>query len=83
MNIQTTNSPPTHTTIELQTGGAPLVEPGGLFQHNGRIWRVARVTESGVTGEWVPNEDVTRDELPIAPLSWETSGAPDESSQSR
>ena len=83
MNIQTTNSPPTSTMIELQTGGAPLVEPGGLFQHEGRIWRVREVTEARVTGEWVPNEEVTRDELPIAPLTWDTTCAADESSERR
>ena len=71
MNIQTTNTPPNQTTIQLTTGGAPHIQLGGLFAHEGRIWRVVRVTGSGVTGEWVPNQEVTRTELPgIGPLTW-------------
>jgi hypothetical protein len=71
MNIQTTNTPPRQTRIELTTGGAPHLDAGGLFHYEGRIWRAVRVTPSGVTGEWVPNQDVTREELPgIGPLTW-------------
>lgn len=83
MNIQTTNTPPAQTMIELATGGAPGVTPGSLFQHDGRIWRAVQVSMTGVSGEWVPNADVTRNELPIAPLAWETDNASDESGRNQ
>ncbi len=70
MNIQTTNTPPAQTTIRLFTDGVPQIQPGALFQHDGRIWRAAQVTGSGVVAEWVPNDEVTRAELPgILPLT--------------
>ena len=69
MNIQTTNTPPPQTTIEVPTIRPAHVPLGSLFQHEGRIWRAVRVTETAVTGEWVPNADVTREELPIPALS--------------
>lgn len=71
MNIQTTNTPPAQRLLQVTTGGAPQMQVGGLFTHEGRIWRTVQVTGSGVTGEWVPNQEVTRAELPgIGPLTW-------------
>ena len=69
MNIQTTNTPPAQTTIELTTDGEPQIAPGALFQYQSRIWRVVQVTRSGVTAEWVPNVEVNREELAaVSPL---------------
>ena len=74
MNIQTTNTPPARTTIQVTTGGPPRIQPGGLFEHEGRIWRVRQVSGSEVTAEWVPNVEVNRAELAsLGPLT----GSPD------
>ena len=69
MNIQTTNTPPTQTTIDLPTSELPQITAGMLFQHQGRIWRAVQVTDLGVTAAWVPNAEVTRNELPISLLN--------------
>jgi hypothetical protein len=71
MNIQTTNTPPAQRTIRLTTGGPAGIHLGGFFQHDGRIWRAMQVSDAEITGEWVPNQEVTRTELPgIGPLTW-------------
>jgi hypothetical protein len=64
MNIQTTNWKPAQTTIQIDTGSGPHIGTDGLFTHEGRIWRATTITESDVTGEWVSNAEVARNQLP-------------------
>ena len=74
MNIQTTNTPPSQTTIQLTTVGPTRIQPGSLFEHEGRIWRAREVSGSEVKAEWVPNVEVNREELAgLGPLT----GSPD------
>ena len=63
MNIQTTNFKPEHTTIQIRTDRGPELGIGGLFTFDGRIWRALAVSAGEVTGQWVPNAEVTRSEL--------------------
>lgn len=71
MNIQTTNWKPEQTTIQILTGSGPDIGVGGLFTFDGRIWRVLAIAEGEVTGQWVPNAEVARNQLatltPIVP----------------